>query len=211
DAEAVAAGQVAPDLAGVEAQRAADDQLDHDTPLAEVFEDQVACADLILLTKSDLAGQSEKDKARERIADVAPRPLPVIEVPDGRVDPRLLLGLEAAAEDDLAARPSNHDGVPDHDHEDFDSAVLTLPELTAPDQLTSRIKKLADEHHVLRVKGYAVVAGKPMRLLVQAVGGRVRTQFDRMWAADEPKCGRLVVIAEHDHLDIQAIEAVLAG
>ena len=55
----------APDLAGVEAQRAADDQLDHDTPLAEVFEDQVACADLILLTKSDLAGQSEKDKARE--------------------------------------------------------------------------------------------------------------------------------------------------
>ena len=211
DAEAVAAGQFAPDLAGVEAQRAADDQLDHDTPLAEVFEDQVACADLILLTKSDLAGQSEKDKARERIADVAPRPLPVIEVTDGQVDPRLILGLEAAAEDDLAARPSHHDGVPDHDHEDFDSAVLTLPELTAPDQLTSRIKKLADDHHVLRVKGYAVVSGKPMRLLVQAVGGRVRTQFDRMWAANEPKCGRLVVIAEHDHLDIPAIEAILAG
>ena len=63
---------------------------------------------------------------------MAPRPLPVIEVTDGQVDPRLILGLEAAAEDDLAARPSHHDGVPDHDHEDFDSAVLTLPELTAP-------------------------------------------------------------------------------
>jgi len=211
DAEAVAAGQFAPDLAAVAAQRDADESLDHETPLSEVFEDQISCADLILLTKPDLAGAEGIAKAKAVIAAEAPRNLPVIEVADGQIDPRIVLGLEAAAEDDLHARPSHHDGVPEHDHEDFDSAVLNLPELAAPDQLTSRIKKLADEHHVLRVKGYAVVSGKPMRLLVQAVGGRVRTQFDRMWAADEPKCGRLVVIGKHDHLDIQVIEAILAG
>ena len=211
DAEAVASRQFAPDLAGLEAQRAADDQLDHDTPLAEVFEDQVRCADLILLTKSDLASQEEKESARTLIAEAAPRVPPVIEVIDGQIDPRLILGLDAGAEDDLQARPSHHDGVPEHDHEDFDSAVFNIKELATADELTPRIEKLAKEQHVLRVKGYAVVSGKPMRLLVQAVGSRVRTQFDRMWAADEAKQGRLVVIAEHDNLDIPAITAVLAG
>ena len=211
DAEAVAAGQFAPDLAGLEAQRVADDQLEHDTPLAEVFEDQVACADLVLLTKPDLASAEEKQKARTLIAVAAPRALPVIEVTDGQIDPRLILGLDAAAEDDLQARPSHHDGAPEHDHEDFDSAVFTIAELATPDDLTARVERLAKEHHVLRVKGYAVVSGKPMRLLVQAVGNRVRTQFDRMWTAGEAKQGRLVVIAEHEHLDIPAIKAVLAG
>ena len=211
DAEAVAAGQFAPDLAGLEAQRAADNQLEHDTPLAEVFEDQVACADMVLLTKSDLANETEKEKARTLIAEAAPRALPVIEVTDGQIDPRLILGLDAAAEDDLQARPSHHDGATEHDHEDFDSAVFTIAELATPDDLTARVERLAKEHHVLRVKGYAVVSGKPMRLLVQAVGNRVRTQFDRMWTAGEAKQGRLVVIAEHEHLDIPAIKAVLAG
>ena len=211
DAEAVAAGQFAPDLAAVEAQRAADDQLDHETPLSEVFEDQVACADIILLTKSDLADADKKAQAKEMIAEAAPRPLPVIEVIDGNIDPRLILGLEAAAEDDMAARPSHHDGVPEHDHEDFDSAVFDIPELEHADDVVARIERLAKEEHILRVKGYAVVSGKPMRLLVQAVGSRVRTQFDRMWAADEPKRGRLVVIAEHDHLNIAAIREILAG
>ena len=211
DAEAVAAGQFAPDLAAVEAQRAADDQLDHETPLSEVFEDQVACADIILLTKSDLADADKKAQAKEMIAEAAPRPLPVIEVIDGDIDPRLILGLEAAAEDDMAARPSHHDGVPEHDHEDFDSAVFDIPELEHADDIVARIERLAKEEHILRVKGYAVVSGKPMRLLVQAVGSRVRTQFDRMWAADEQKRGRLVVIAEHDHLNIAAIQEILAG
>lgn len=211
DAEAVAAGQFAPDLAAVEAQRAADDQLDHETPLSEVFEDQVACADIILLTKSDLADADKKAQAKEMIAEAAPRPLPVIEVIDGDIDPRLILGLEAAAEDDMAARPSHHDGVPEHDHEDFDSAVFDIPELEHADDVVARIERLAKEEHILRVKGYAVVSGKPMRLLVQAVGSRVRTQFDRMWAADEQKRGRLVVIAEHDHLNIAAIQEILAG
>lgn len=211
DAEAVASGQFAPNLAGVEAQRAADDALTHETPLAEVFADQIACADIILLTKADLASTEQKAKAREIIASAAPRPLPVIETIEGRIDPRLILGLEAAAEDDLAARPSHHDGMDEHDHEDFDSAVFTLPAIAAPEILTARIERLAKEQHILRVKGYAAVEGKPMRLLVQAVGGRVRTQFDRLWQNDEPRTGQLVVIAEHDHLNITEIQDILYG
>ncbi|MHA6263850.1 cobalamin biosynthesis protein CobW [Arenibacterium sp. CAU 1754] len=211
DAEAVAAGRFAPNVAAVDAQRAADDSLDHETPLSEVFEDQISCADIILLTKPDLAGADGVSRAKEVIAAEAPRPLPVVEVAEGAVDPRVILGLGAAAEDDMDARPSHHDVAHDHDHEDFESIVIDLPEITDPADLTARIEALAKSQNILRVKGYAAVAGKPMRLLVQAVGARVRSQFDRKWKADEPRQGRLVVIAEHDDINPDAIRAALVG
>ena len=211
DAEAVAAGRFASNVAAVDAQRAADESIDHETPLSEVFEDQIACADIILLTKPDLAGEAGLAKAKAVIAAHAPRPLPVIEVGEGVVDPRIILGLEAAAENDLDARPSHHDDAHDHDHDDFESVVIDLPEQSDPADLVARVERLANEMNILRVKGYAAVNGKPMRLLVQAVGARVRHQYDRPWAPDEARQGRLVVIAEHDNINEAAIRAVLAG
>ncbi len=208
DAEAVAAGRFAPDVAAVDAQRAADDSLDHETPLSEVFEDQIACADIILLTKADLAGEAGLAAARAVIEAEAPRKLPILPVTEGTIDPQVILGLNAAAEDDLAARPSHHDGHDDHEHDDFESVVIELPEIADPADLTARIERLARELNILRVKGHVAVAGKPMRLLVQAVGARVRQQFDRPWGAG-PRLSRLVVIAEHDDIDEAAIRAVL--
>ncbi len=209
DAEAVAAGRFAPNVAAVDAQRAADDSIDHETPLSEVFEDQIAAADIILLTKPDLAGPEGVARARAVIAAESPRTLPVVEVAEGAVDPRVILGLAAAAEDDLDARPSHHDTAHDHDHEDFDSIVVEIGEIDDVAALVARIEALAQARNILRVKGYAAVAGKPMRLLVQAVGARVRAQFDRPWRPDEPRRGRLVVIAEHDDIDAAAIHAAL--
>ncbi|MBA4042600.1 MAG: cobalamin biosynthesis protein CobW, partial [Sphingobium sp.] len=209
DAEAVAAGRFAPDVAALDAQRAADPSIDHETPLSEVFEDQLACADMILLTKVDLAGPEGVAAARAIIAAELSRPVPVIELTEGVVDPRVILGLDAAAEDDIAARPSHHDGDDDHEHDDFDSTVIAWGEIADPAVLVARIETLARDHHILRVKGYAAVAGKPMRLLVQAVGARVRHQYDRPWRPDEPRRTTLVAIAEHDHVDADAIRAVL--
>ena len=211
DAEAVSAGRFAPDVAAVDAQRAADDSLDHETPLSEVFEDQISCADIILLTKPDLAGTDGIAKAKEIIAAEAPRALPVVEVAEGEVDARVVLGLEAAAEDDMAARPSHHDGHHDHEHDDFDSVVIDIPEQTDPMELVGRIERLAKELNILRVKGYAAVVGKRMRLLVQAVGARVRHQYDRPWPQDEARQGRLVVIAEHDDVQEAEIRDILSG
>ncbi len=208
DAEAVAAGRFAPDPAAVEAQREADDSLDHETPLSEVFEDQVSCADIVLLTKADLAGEAGLAAARAAITAEAPRPVPMLAVTDGAIDPRLILGLGAAAEDDLAQRPSHHDGMDDHEHDDFDSVVIELPEIADQDGLTAAIVRLAQEQNILRVKGYVAVAGKPMRLLVQAVGARVRSQFDRPWGAQE-RASRLVVIAEQGDIDPVRIRAAL--
>ncbi|MEJ2457092.1 MAG: cobalamin biosynthesis protein CobW [Novosphingobium sp.] len=211
DAEAVAAGRFAPDLEALAAQRAADPEVDHETPLSEVFEDQLACADMVLLTKVDLAGREGVAAARTVIAAEAPRPVPVIELTDGHVDPRLVLGLGAAAEDNIGARPSHHDGQDDHEHDDFDSTVVTLGEIADPADLAARIGALSRDQRILRVKGYAAVTGKPMRLLVQAVGSRVRHQYDRPWRPGETRSTTLVAIAERDHIDPGAIAEALAG
>lgn len=211
DAEAVAAGRFAPDLAAIEAQRAADPNIDHETPLSEVFEDQLACADMVLLTKCDLAGPEGVAAARAIIAAEMLRPVPVIEMSEGMVDPRVILGLGSAAEDDIAARPSHHDGDDDHEHDDFASTVLEMGEIADPADLTARIEQLAREHQILRVKGYAAVVGKPMRLLVQAVGARVRHQYDRPWRPGEPRRTMLVAIAEQGNVDAEALHAVLQG
>ncbi len=208
DAEAVAAGQFAPDLDAVQAQREADDSLDHETPLSEVFEDQISCADIILLSKADLAGEKGIAKARSVIEAEAPRKLPIIPMSEGVVDPRIVLGLNAAAEDDLDSRPSHHDGHHDHEHDDFDSFVVDLGEIANPEALQANIERLAKEQNILRVKGYVAVQGKPMRMLVQAVGARVRAQFDQPWGAQERRT-QLVVIAEHDHINESAIRQVL--
>ncbi|PYF07153.1 cobalamin biosynthesis protein CobW [Rhodobacter viridis] len=208
DAEAVAAGRFAPDVEAVDAQRLADDSIDHETPLSEVFEDQIACADIILLSKADLAGEEGVEAARALIEAEVPRKLPILPLTEGVIDPKVILGLGAAAEDDLAARPSHHDDHGEHEHDDFDTVVIEIPEIADPAKLVAAIERLAREQNILRVKGHVAVTGKPMRLLVQAVGERVRHQYDRPWGADTRRSA-LVVIAEHDDVDEAAIRAVL--
>jgi len=210
DAEAVAAGTFASDVAAVDAQRLADDALDHETPLSEVFEDQISCADIILMSKADLAGEAGLSAARKIIEEESPRAVPILSMSEGVIDPKIILGLNAAAEDDLAARPSHHDGADDHEHDDFETIVVPMPEVADVDALIAAIERLANEQHILRVKGYVAVTGKPMRLLVQAVGARVRHQFDRPWGSDARQ-GHLVVIAEHDHVDTAKIRDVLGA
>jgi cobalamin biosynthesis protein CobW len=208
DAEAVAAGRFAPNPQAVDAQRAADESIDHETPLSEVFEDQICCADIVLLTKADLAGKAGLEAAKLAIAAETPRAVPMLSVTDGAIDPQLILGLNAAAEDDLAARPSHHDSEEDHEHDDFASVVIDLPEVGDIDELVASIARLAREQNVLRAKGYLAVKGKPMRLLVQSVGERVRHQFDKPWGA-VPRRSKLVVIGEYGDIDEAAIKAGL--
>ena len=237
DAEAVAKGQFATDLDAVQAQREADEGIDHETPLSELFKDQISCADIILMSKADLAGEAGVEKARAMIEAESPRKLPILPMSEGVIDPRVILGLEAAAEDDLDARPSNHDHHHHHDHDDhhhddhdhdhthdhghhhhhhdhshdeFESIVVELGEISDPDDLQERIVKMARTRNILRVKGYVAVEGKPMRMLVQAVGERLRAQYDQPWGA-QPRKTQLVVIAEHDNIDAAGIHADLGA
>ena len=210
DGPAVAAGRFADDPEALAAQRADDASLDHDNPLEEVFEDQLLCADLIVLSKSDLMTDAERMAVTSEIAGKVQRAVKVIAAEHGKLSASVLLGLGAAAEADLAARPSHHDNEAEHDHDDFESFVLDVPRQASPDELVARINVAVAAHDVLRVKGFVEVAGKPLRLLVQGVGNRIQHQFERPWRADEERQGRLVVIGERG-LDAAAITSLIAG
>jgi cobalamin biosynthesis protein CobW len=210
DGAALADGRVARDLEALKNQRLADSALDHDNPIEEVFEDQIACADLVVLNKRDLLDEAGVNGALATIAGALPRSVKVLTVTDGKVDQALLLGLGVGTEDDIANRRTRHDAEEDHDHDDFDSFVVPLGEIADPAALLSRVAALSQDFDVLRVKGFAAVAQKPLRLLVQAVGARVTHQYDRPWNAAETRNGQLVVIGLKG-LDRAAITRALAG
>ena len=210
DGAALADGKVASDLDALAAQRAGDQSLDHDDPVEEVFEDQVACADLIILSKSDLIDAEGAARANAVIGEHFARAVKIVPTANGRVDASLLLGLGLAVEDDIENRKSHHDGLGDHEHDDFDSFVIDIPAVVNPDDLAKRVATAAEEENVLRVKGFVEVGGKPMRLLVQAVGPRVNHYYDRAWTAADDRRSRLVVIGLKG-LDRPAIEKILVG
>jgi cobalamin biosynthesis protein CobW len=208
DAGAVAEGRFADDPEAVARQRKADPSLDHENPLEEVYEDQLLCADMIVLNKTDLLSAAELARVRGDITRAIPRAVKIVETHEGRIDADVLLGLKSAVEDDLARRPSHHDAEEGHDHDDFDTFVVDLPVISDADAFLARLADVAGRHQVLRMKGFLDVAAKPMRLLVQGVGQRFRREFDRPWRPDEARRGSLVVIGEKG-IDQGAIAAAL--
>jgi cobalamin biosynthesis protein CobW len=209
DGAAVAAGRFADDPVAIARQRATDPALLHDNPLEEVFTDQLACADLVVLNKTDLVGSVRlPGLCREIEARLRPE-IKLVIAEEGRVPPEVALGLAAAAEDDLAARPSLHDLASQHDHDDFESFVVTSGAVNDGDAFITRLRAAINLHDVLRVKGFIDRPGRDRRLVVQAVGSRVQQHFDRPWAAGERRETRLVVIGKKG-LDRAAIRFVLA-
>ena len=194
DAAALAAGLFAADPEALARQRAADPSIDHDNPVEEVFTDQLACADLVILNKADLLAPAELARVRAEIAARLRPGVKAITAMQAAVAPAVALGLAAAAEDDLASRPSLHELEGEHDHDDFDSFVVQFGESADPERLRAGLAAVIRGHDVLRVKGFVAVAGVGRRQIVQAVGDRVQQYFDRPWAAGETRISRLVVI-----------------
>jgi cobalamin biosynthesis protein CobW len=196
DGKAVAEGRFADDLDAIAQEREETGTIDHDNPLKEVFEDQLACADLVILNKTDLLSEAEVTRVAEQLRASAPREVKIVRARQGGVDPRVLLGLAAAAEDDLGNRPSNHDTEEGHDHDDFESFIADLAPVADPAALVAKLAEIAAAHDILRIKGFVEIVGKPMRLLVQGVGARFQHHFDRPWKPGEARASRLVVIGE---------------
>ncbi|MBI1208604.1 MAG: cobalamin biosynthesis protein CobW [Azospirillum sp.] len=209
DAAAVAAGRFATDPAALAAARAEDPSLDHESPLEELFEEQIQCADMVILNKSDLVDDRSLAEVARAVALHLRPAVKAVPAVAGALDPRIVLGLAAAAEEDLASRPSHHDneGLA-HDHDDFDSFVVPLGPLDSPDTLVERLKAAAARHDILRIKGFLAIEGKPMRHVIQAVGSRIQNYYDRPWRADELRRSALVVIGQKG-LDRDAITAAL--
>jgi cobalamin biosynthesis protein CobW len=209
DGTAVAAGRFADDPRAVARQRAADPALVHDNPLEEVFTDQLACADLVILNKTDLIGSAGLATLSREIEARLRSGVKLVATQEGRVPPDVALGLAAAAEDDLAARPSLHDLEAEHDHDDFESFVVTSGPVRDSDRFLARLRTTIALHDVLRVKGFVDLPGRDRRQVVQAVGDRLQQHFDRPWRAGEKRETRLVVIGRKG-LDRAAISIALA-
>ena len=208
DASAVAAGRFATDPAAIQAQREADDSLDHESPLEELFEEQVQCADMVILNKTDCVSEGDWNAIDAVVARHLRPAVKTLRSSHGKIDASVLLGLGMEAETDLDSRPSHHDDGHEHDHEDFDSFVIDLGETEDSDAFLARLETVIIKHDILRVKGFLAVPSKNMRLVVQAVGGRIQRYFDRDWHGDDVRSSRLVIIGQHG-LDEAAISAAL--
>lgn len=215
DGPAVRDGQFASDVAAVDRQRAEDDNLEHETPLSELFEDQIACADMVLINKSDLLSEAENTTLTTSLTGQLRDGVRVLHTIQGEIDPAVLLGLGIGAETDLNARHEvhhhHHDEAGDdhhhheHGHDAFESFVLDLPELTDAKAFIARLPEVIRDQKILRLKGFAAVAGKPLSLTIQAVGPRVDSYFEK---PTTDRTTRLVVIGEAG-LDRAAIAAAL--
>ena len=210
DAAAVRDGLFAPDPASVEEQRAADAALDHESPLEELFEEQLAAADLVVINKADLLDAADWETVEARVREELRPGVRIVRAAHAALPREVLLGLGAAAEDDLDARPSHHDDGSDHEHDDFTSFHIEVPPLADAAAFVARLEAVIAREPILRVKGFLALAGKPMRLVLQGVGDRVQHYFDRAWHPGEARRGRLVVIGERG-LERAAVAAALIG
>lgn len=206
DAPAVAAGRFAEDPVAVDAQRRADENLDHDSPLAELFEDQLATADLVVINKTDGVDAPTLAQVEATVRTETPAGVKVVHAQQGRVGLDVLLGMGRAVEDVIDQRLTHHDEEEDHDHDAFDSVSIGL-EVTDRQRLLDALAALVRRHEIYRVKGFVALPGAAMRLVVQGVGQRFDSHFDRPWQGGELRATRLVLIG--DHLDAAALQGEL--
>ncbi len=210
DCDAVAAGTFASDPEAVAMQRQADDNLEHETPLQELFEDQLACADLVVLNKTDLVDAATLAKVIETVKAELPRVVKIVESDRGTLDPSILLGFQAAVEDNLDKRPSHHDTEEDHDHDDeITSTHLILNRSFDPKKLQQQLQTLVQQQEIYRIKGFVAVPNKPMRLVLQGVGSRFDQFYDRPWQPEEVRQTKLVFIGRD--LNTAEIESQLVA
>jgi len=210
DCYALTTGNLVGDLDAVESQRQADPNLEHETPIEELFEDQLACADMVLLTKTDLVDAEQLAKIKTWLKQELQPGVKIVTASQGKIEPDLLLGFNAAVEDNLDRRHSHHDHETEHEHDDdINSIELTLDRAFEPQILIDKLKQLLQEQEIYRIKGFINVPKKPMRLVLQGVGNRFDTFYDRLWQPDELKQTRLVLIGKE--LERNTIEQTILG
>jgi cobalamin biosynthesis protein CobW len=208
DTPAADAGQFAANPVAVDEQRRADPNLDHESPLHELFEDQLSAADLVVLNKTDLVDAAAVERVTALVREELPPSVKILQSSQGKLSLDVLLGLAKASETTIDARESHHDHEEDHDHDEFDAHVIELPAVDR-ERLLAALARLVDQQTILRVKGFAEIPGKPMRWLLQGVGRRFDHHFDRAWREGERRGTRLVFIGQD--LDEAALRTGLVG
>jgi cobalamin biosynthesis protein CobW len=178
DGEALAAGAVVADPAVLEAQRLADPSLDHATAIDELFAQQLASADLVLISRADRVDAAGLEQVRARVEGGIRAGTPVLPMARGAVAPELVLGLDQ----DHANGSHGHRAGHDHDHEHhhhvaIEAQALQLPGRFERAEVERALRQLIQSHGLVRLKGRLRLSGKARVLELQAVGPRLESWF----------------------------------
>jgi cobalamin biosynthesis protein CobW len=210
DCEAVASGTFVGDIDALMAQREADSSLDHETPIEELFEDQLACADMVLLTKVDRVNAETHHKVQTWLQQELRPSVKIVPCKGGEINPDVLLGFNAAVEDDLESRPSHHDTEEEHEHDDdINSTFFIADREFEPEALVKKLQALMQQEEIYRIKGFVAVPKKPMRMVLQGVGDRIECFYDRPWQPSELRQTKLVLIGKE--LERDRIAAIIGS
>src|SRR5579863_1662088 len=210
DGPAAASGQFAQNPQAVDAQRKADPNLDHESPLHELFADQLSAADLVILNKTDLLDGAHHEALVAAIREEIPPQVKIVPAQMGQLDVQGLLGLASASEETIHLRHDHHGSADDadHHHDELDSVVV-VGETRSREAAIAALQRLVEQHTIYRVKGFAALPGAPMRLVVQGVGCRFDSYFDRRWQDGEAVTSRFVLIGED--LDQPALQGAFSA
>ena len=178
-------------MKALEAQRQADEELDHESPIDELFEDQIGAANLILISKSDMCSEDDIATVKDKLLAELEYPTPTITISKDNVPVSAILGLHMDDADFERASHSHHhhhhhhDDEHDHDHHDHPIMNMVMMSLKfhfanreiADGEALAGLSDVARAHQILRAKGAMQIAGKALPLIVQAVGSRVDSYF----------------------------------
>ena len=164
---------------------------------------QVALADRIVLTKSDIAAPRAVARLRVRLRDINPT-APLIVANHGDVAPEQLFGMASERRDAMGAGAHvHHDGAPR-------AFCLSWREPVVWNSFGPALERLvaARGEALLRLKGVLQVAGEDRPLVVQGVRGFLHPPVRLSAWPDADRSSRIVFITEGINED--AIRAALA-
>jgi G3E family GTPase len=164
-------------------------------------ERQVRLADIIVLNKTDLVTEDQSDMIERQLRSSVPRAR-LVRAVEANIPVEVLLGPEGGA---------SSANIPDegpHTHGDFMQSTLQATDALDTDALNQLLEALPSG--VLRIKGFVWLQARPRRrFLLQVVGRRARLTDAGRWSRRHPRGTRLVVIAEREGFDPQALQTKL--
>ncbi len=206
DAAAVADGVYVPDELQDSSNEPA--EVTDESPRFERFRELVSSADIIVVNKTDTVSQDELVQVDEIMRRYMQPGVRIIHTQRGEVDPMIAMGVGTNAEHESVVEAFRRKEEEPDDGAGFESFIVEVEAVPNPEVLASRLRELAIQEPVYRVKGFIAIQGKFLKCLVQSVGQRVDSYYGQQWLDHEGRIGRLVVVGERG-LSKEGVRAII--
>tara|TARA_Y100001968_G_C19435954_1_gene759707 strand:- start:2181 stop:3245 length:1065 start_codon:yes stop_codon:yes gene_type:complete len=180
DGEALSMGSPVGDILALEKQRLSDKSLDHLTPIEELFSNQLECADLVLITRSDIISESQIDSIKKELIEQLNEGTPILPIANGAIDPNLLFSLNSntICLPDLMINSDKKNDHTHHHHLKVESQVLRLNISLGKEEIEKILLESARDYKIIRLKGRCWIKNRALPLQLQMVGNRLNSWFE---------------------------------